>query len=101
MRMTGKMGNLIIMSDVYQNLSWLDKFIRVLSGIVVIVATIINISLYDVIGTGVTWHTYAVLLSIYPLITGILGWDPCYWILRVKTCSWRKINLEYYHIESM
>jgi hypothetical protein len=39
-----------------------------------------------------TWHIWAFVLSTYPILTGVLGWDPLYQMFKVKTCGTSKRN---------
>lgn len=69
---------------VVQNLGLADRVIRGAVGI-----GILGAAYYSMVFTGATvvWETYAILFSIYPIITSILGWDPVYQLFHGKSCS--------------
>lgn len=87
------MKRIILISDVYQNMSLLDRSLRTLISLAILIGTIISISLNDVLSTSITWHSFVIFLSIYPFLTGLLGWDPYYWMTRLKTCGLSDKNL--------
>jgi len=68
---------------VIQNLGIADRSLRVIVGAFLLGGAVAHLQ----IGGGyVGWHAYAGLISIYPFLTGILGWDPVYKLFSVKTC---------------
>jgi len=67
---------------VVQNASLIDRIIRLSIGGALVTASVISLSST----TTVMWETYAILLAIYPLMTGMLGWDPIYSMTNTKTC---------------
>jgi hypothetical protein len=64
-----------------QNLGWLDRCMRVLVG-----AALIGVCMY-VFEAGVTWPAYLALVAVYPLLTGMIGYDPLYEIFAVRSCG--------------
>ena len=65
------------------NVGLADRTLRFLIGVVLLGYGVLGIAL-----GGSSWDTaIAILLSIYPLMTSIVGWDPNYHVLRMRTCS--------------
>jgi hypothetical protein len=73
---------------VIQNMGWLDRVVRVILGSVLLAFAI------SALGPGTTppWALYVALVSVYPLLTGIIGWDPIYEAVTVKTCGTSERN---------
>ena len=69
---------------VIQNVGLGDRLLRIVIGMVMLVGTIIYLQGSD---AYMGWQAYIALLSVYPLMTGILGWCPLYTLSRVKTCK--------------
>jgi len=67
---------------VVQNTGLMDRVVRLSIGGALIAASAISLSS----PAPVIWETYAILLAIYPLMTGMLGWDPVYTMFNAKTC---------------
>ena len=70
------------LSEVH-NLGLIDRVVRVLLGVALIAGAITSILNSSV----VTWQVYVALFAIYPLMTGMLGWDPLYAVGHAKTCD--------------
>ena len=70
---------------VIQNVGWLDRVIRVLVGTVMLVYPLFLIVTNE--GMQSQWPVYSILLSVYPWLTGILGFDPIYALFLVRTCD--------------
>lgn len=68
---------------VVQNLGLVDRGFRFAIGIALITFAAITL----VTGSAVTWQGFAILFSIYPLMTGMLGIDPVYSLFHKKTCG--------------
>ena len=68
-----------------QNLGWLDRVIRVLIGTVMLLYPLYLIMTSE--GAQEQWTMYSMLLSVYPWLTGILGFDPIYALFVVRTCD--------------
>ncbi|MFQ5468711.1 MAG: DUF2892 domain-containing protein [Gammaproteobacteria bacterium] len=69
---------------VFQNLGAVDRVIRVVLGTVLLGGAIINM---QTIGAITAWHALAGLVSVYPFLTGILGWDPFYSMFGARSCN--------------
>lgn len=70
--------------SVVQNLGLYDRCLRVLAGVILLGGSVAHLVLAD---SMVSWHAYTSLLSIYPFLTGILGWDPLYEMAEVRSCQ--------------
>lgn len=57
-----------------KNVGNIDKTIRIVLGVIIIVLGIINSSLWGAVG-------------IIPLVTGLISWCPLYPILGINTCK--------------
>ena len=68
---------------VVQNLGLVDRCVRTAIGWFLIGAALTD--LYS--GAVVSWHGYAILVAVYPILTGILGWDPIYNLVGARTCE--------------
>ena len=66
-----------------QNLGWLDRTLRVIIGFALVAAVL----LYAQQGNSLGGLAYLPIIAIYPLITGMLGWDPFYASGHVKSCD--------------
>ncbi len=66
-----------------QNLGWLDRTIRVVLGFALIAIAYFNLRQ----GVTLGWYAYLPILGLYPLFTGMFGWDPFYAAIHVKTCD--------------
>ncbi len=69
---------------VIQNLGWLDRVVRTVAGVSVLAFALNALSMN---ADNVTWAFYLVLLSVYPLLTGMIGWDPIYQSVTVRSCG--------------
>jgi len=56
-----------------------DRALRIVAGLIIL-------SLYFVLGAGLRW---AALIGLVPLVTGLAGWCPLYTLLGIRTCSRR------------
>ena len=71
--------------SVMQNMGLVDRLFRLGLGI-----AMLGFAFYFVAftaGTSVWWEAYAMVVAIYPVLTGAMGWDPFYALFRVKSCS--------------
>ncbi|ALP53136.1 hypothetical protein Tel_08185 [Candidatus Tenderia electrophaga] len=66
-----------------QNVGWLDRVVRTLIGLALV--GIVFLDLYR--GVTLGWYAYLPLVALYPLLTGMLGWDPFYAASHVKSCD--------------
>jgi hypothetical protein len=69
--------------NVVQNMGLMDRMVRVSIGTALIAGGIV--SMHN--NVMLTWEPYAILISCYPLLTCILGWDPVYEMFEARTCS--------------
>lgn len=73
---------------VVQNLGWLDRAFRFVGAFI-----LLGYPLYATgDGTMSTFHVVLMLISIYPLVTAILGWDPLYSAVGLRSCDTSKRN---------
>lgn len=68
---------------VVHNLGLADRMVRIFVGTALMVGGIVSI--FD--NAILTWEPYAMLISIYPFLTCIVGWDPLYAAFETRTCS--------------
>ncbi len=66
-----------------QNLGWLDRTLRTIIGFALITVVLMDIQL----GIPLGWHAFLPIIAIYPLMTGMLGWDPLYATGHIKSCD--------------
>lgn len=77
------MQNTLAKLGVIQNLGLIDRALRIVLG-----AVLIGVSVTSILNsTVVTWQVYVALFAIYPLMTGMLGWDPLYAVAHTKSCD--------------
>ena len=69
--------------NVVQNLGLADRMIRMGLGTALLAGGAVSMFSHS----GLTWEPYAMLISIYPLMTCLLGWDPFYAAVDGRTCS--------------
>lgn len=60
------------------NVGGIDRSLRVIAGLVLIVLAIMGI------GAPFTW------IGVVPLATGLIGWCPAYSIFGIRTCPLKK-----------
>ncbi len=70
---------------VIQNVGWLDRVARVLAGAAMLGYPLFLIATNDAVQPPWVW--YSMLASIYPWLTGIIGFDPIYAMFVVRTCD--------------
>jgi hypothetical protein len=75
---------------VIQNIGWLDRVIRVLVGAAMLVYPAYLILTSDTAQSP--WLLYSMLLSVYPWLTGIVGFDPIYALFLVRSCDTSERN---------
>lgn len=68
-----------------QNMALSDRLLRWILGTILLGAPVVNLVLFE--GKFGIWHGAPMLLSIYPFLTGYLGWDPFYQMTSYKTCG--------------
>jgi hypothetical protein len=69
---------------IIQNLGWLDRILRFIIGAVLM--TVIVYLIYTQPSAPV-WYHYTILISVYPMLTAIIGLDPFYNIFDMRTCG--------------
>ena len=75
---------------VIQNVGWLNRTFRFVVGTIMIAYPCY---LFVNTGTITDWGIYSMLIAIYPLLSGILGWDPIYASMEVRSCDTSNRNL--------
>ena len=70
---------------VIQNLGWLDRVIRILAGSALLIYPVFLVVTTE--SQQAQWPFYSMLLSIYPWLTGIAGFDPVYKLFAIRTCD--------------
>ena len=78
------MKNAIKSIGVVQNIAWYERVVRVVAGALMIAGPIFLMSTEMQVAP---WMSYVMLVAIYPLLTGIMGFDVLYTLLGVKTCG--------------
>lgn len=66
-----------------QNVGLWDRVLRVIIGSGLIAVVLFD--LYQHVDVG--WHAYLPIIAIYPMLTGILGFDPLYSSFNYRTCD--------------
>ncbi len=76
-------------SHVIQNMSLIDRVLRVLIGAAMMGGAFYYYNAYgDLQALNVeAWGFYALAIAVYPLMTGMLGWDPFYAMFHLRSCS--------------
>jgi len=76
---------------VIENLGWLDRVIRIMSGtaLVAVPLTIITMNAFRLDeGASISGWLYVVmLLALYPFWTSAIGWDPLYQLFNICSCG--------------
>ena len=70
---------------VIQNLGLVDRALRIVIGIFLLGGAIVHMQMNGHVVSP--WHALAGLVSVYPFLTGMIGWDPLYSMLRVRSCN--------------
>jgi hypothetical protein len=73
-------GNLVPI----QNLGLADRFIRFFGGGALLAIGVVTLTIAEIASI---WSAVAILLSVYPLMTTVMGWDPFYQMMGTRTCS--------------
>ena len=68
---------------VVHNIGLVDRMLRLSIGAAMLAGGVVSMLSHAVL----TWEPYAILISVYPLMTSMLGWDPFYATLDTRTCS--------------
>jgi len=83
------MKNALSKIGVVQNLGWLDRVLRFLLATTMLAAPIYLLMTQEVISG---WFFYLMLLSVYPALTAIIGYDVLYEMAGTKSCGTSKRN---------
>jgi len=67
-----------------QNIGLFDRLFRFFGGGALLAVGVITITVAE---TPSVWSSIAILFSIYPLMTTIMGWDPLYQMIGGRTCN--------------
>ncbi|MBI3775181.1 MAG: DUF2892 domain-containing protein [Gammaproteobacteria bacterium] len=70
---------------VIQNVGWLDRMVRVVVGIAMLAYPAYMILTSETEHSP--WLLYSMLFSVYPWLTGIVGFDPVYAQFVIRTCD--------------
>lgn len=71
--------------SVIQNLGWLDRIVRTVLGFALLAYATFQVLVGDM--TESPWVVYAMLVSVYPILSGIIGYDALYDYFSVRTCG--------------
>jgi hypothetical protein len=80
-------------SLVPENLGWLDRLLRFIVGTAMISVSATYLFISTTTPTWLnesapmTWPYYLMIIAIYPIVSTILGRDPIYGLLDVKSCG--------------
>ncbi len=69
---------------VIYNIGLLDRVLRFIVGFALLAAGVIGMTMSPMVSG---WEAVAILVSVYPILTAILGWDPAYAALGARSCS--------------
>jgi len=70
---------------VHQNIGAIDRAVRVILGF-----AMLGIPYFQLLQMGSTlqeWQALSMAFSVYPCLTGIMGYDPFYGLFSVKSCD--------------
>jgi hypothetical protein len=67
-----------------QNIGWWDRAVRFIAG-----TAVGAYGIFIALQGEAIWPTVAILVSIYPVITAMVGWDPLYQFFNARTCGRR------------
>ena len=70
--------------DVVQNEGLVDRVFRFVIGAIMLAIGSIGVAITPHI---TWWESTLIIVSVYPLLTAILGYDPFYSLFKAKTCS--------------
>ena len=79
-------------SHVTQNMGFMDRAVRLFIG-VIIMGFAYFIGMSGVTGANLgshewnVWGSYAMVIALYPILTGMLGWEPLYAMFGVRGCD--------------
>ncbi len=67
-----------------QNIGLADRMLRFFVGGALFAGGVLGMG---ITGTVSLWSALAVIISLYPLMTTMMGWDPFYQMAGARTCS--------------
>lgn len=74
---------------VLQNLSWVDRSVRFVIGLALLFVPMLMLTMSS---QEASWHIGAFIVSFYPILTALIGWDPVYQLFKVRSCGDSKEN---------
>ena len=71
-----------------QNLALIDRVLRLLIG-AALIGGAYYYSAFDDVAARIwdVWGSISTMISVYPILTGALGWDPFYALFHVRSCG--------------
>ena len=71
-----------------QNMGLVDRVLRLLIG-AALIGTAYYFSAYRDVAARLwdVWGSYSTIIAVYPILTGMLGWEPLYALFRVRSCG--------------
>jgi hypothetical protein len=79
------MNTLAEKSHVVQNMGLIDRLLRLLVGV-----ALLSVSYYYAVHSGVKYEIFefsVFAIALYPIFTGMFGWDPAYAMFHARTCG--------------
>jgi hypothetical protein len=70
---------------ILQNVGLIDRLARLLLGAAIMVWAYYSFA--NTASASSAWLTYSYAIALYPIFTGMLGWDPVYALFRGRSCS--------------
>lgn len=69
-----------------QNMGLVDRVLRFAGGALILGAIVLYFEMEHA-WFPLTVMVYATAISIYPLLTGLIGWDPFYALFKIRSCN--------------
>ena len=71
-----------------QNIGLIDRVSRLIVG-AILISTAYYFSAYEDLAARIwdVWGSFSMMIALYPIFTGMLGWDPLYALFQVRSCS--------------
>jgi hypothetical protein len=71
-----------------QNIGLIDRLLRLFIGAALIGAAYYYSAYVDLVARiWDVWGSFSMMIALYPIFTGMLGWDPFYALFHVRSCS--------------